>query len=589
MNAVVPEDNESLHARLKALESELERKNQRVVQLEKVNKDLNEKVQGSVGAQPTADLSELERTLTSMLTRTTMILQGSKCLYLTFDPASKELIPGKPSIGFDDADLSGFRLPPGAGLSGACFENAEPTFLYDPESSDLSPLESALFVQLGIENGLAFPLIVEKRDEETNKVVERRTVGVLWVLNKKFGGIFADEDVFLFRTLAARTAAVINAASSLIQIVEEKEQLHGMTDALSAGLVMIGRNGRVLQVNASARRVFGLAPTESLGGQLYTQLVNNDEVKEVLRRAVDDALEVEEEVTLQDAEDASRTFQIQSTMVRNEAGDVVGIAAIFSDITELKNIDKMKTAFVSTVSHELRTPMTSIKGFTSTLLMDEDGTMFSNEDRLEFYGIIDKECDRLRRLIDDLLNVSRIEAGASMQLEFDEMDLRDTLKKVILIDNGSTYKKENHTLDYTVADDVPAMVEADADKFEQILHNVVGNSLKYSPDGGAVKVAVTMQDRETMLFAVSDEGLGMTPEFLKKFGEKFARADNRDTRSINGTGIGIFLVKTFIEGHGGKMWPHSDGLGKGTTIFFTMPIKQDGEATPGALAASVAG
>ncbi len=580
LNAVASEES------IESLKAELERKNQRVAQLEKINKDLNEKVQGAA-AQPGIDLSELEKTLTGMLTRTAMILQGSKCLYLVQDPNTKELFPGKPAIGFDDVDLSELRIPPNIGLSGNCFTGGDPTFLYDVETDALASQE--IFAKLGIKNGLAFPLVVEKRDDDTNQVIERRTVGVLWVFNKRMGGIFSDEDVFLFRTLAARMAAVINQAKFISEIVEEKEQLHEMTDALSAGLIMIGRNGRVLQMNASARRVFGLGPTDALGAKTYEQLIQNEEVCASLKQAIDDQADIEVEVALSDAEDASRTFQLQSTMIRNETGDVVGTAAIFNDITELKNLDKLKTAFVSTVSHELRTPMTSIKGFVATLLMDDDGTMFANEERVEFYGIIDRECDRLRRLIDDLLNVSRIESGAAMQLDFDKMDLRDTLKRVIQIDNGSTYKKETHTLDFSIDEAVPAQIDADADKFEQILHNVVGNALKYSPDGGSVKVHVSMENPDALLFAVSDEGLGMTPEFLKKFGERFARADNRDTRSINGTGIGIFLVKTFIEAHGGRMWPDSAGLGKGTTIYFTMPTHQLEDAPQGSLAASVAG
>jgi two-component system phosphate regulon sensor histidine kinase PhoR len=222
--------------------------------------------------------------------------------------------------------------------------------------------------------------------------------------------------------------------------------------------------------------------------------------------------------------------------------------------------------------------MTSIKGFVSTLLMDEDGTMFDHTDRIEFYGIIDKECDRLRRLIDDLLNVSRIEAGASMQLVFDTVDIPEVLKKTITIENGSTYKRETHTISFEAEPDVPQIIDADPDKFEQILHNLIGNALKYSPDGGAVKVKASMvPGNEFVQFAISDQGLGMSPEFLKKFGEKFARADNRDTRSINGTGIGVFLVRNFVEGHGGTMWPDSEGIGKGTTITFTMPVKQTGD------------
>ena len=564
---------ESLKAHILALESELAQKTQAVSVLERNVADLSRKVQtANENAQPTAELSELEETLRRLMTRIAMIVQGGKCLFMIHDIDTRELYAGKPALGFTDAELDELRIGESVGASGVCHASGRSVILYDTETDSRD--DAKQFVQYGIRNGIAVPLIVEKRDEETNAVVDRKTIGVIWVFNKKFGGVFIDEDVQLLDRMSRNAAAVINTASTFRKVVEEKEQLHEMTDALTAGLVMIGRNGRVLQMNSSARRIFGLGPTEVIGSRTYEHLVADSEVREVLRKAISEETDLQEDVVLVDAEDQSRTFQIQSTVVRNEMAEIVGTAAIFNDITELKNIDKMKTAFVSMVSHELRTPMTSIKGFISTLLFDEDGTMFPHTDRLEFYGIIDKECDRLRRLIDDLLNVSRIEANAAMQLNFDQMDLRETVKKAMTINNGSTYKKENHTLKFEIEDSVPSFIEADADKFEQILHNVVGNALKYSPDGGNVKVHVKMQDPETLLFAISDEGLGMTPEFLKKFGEKFARADNRDTRSINGTGIGIFLVKNFIEGHGGRMWPYSDGLAKGTIIYFTLPIKQ---------------
>ncbi len=563
---------ESLQSRISSLEAELNQKSQAVIQLERSVRDLNQRVQtANENAQPTAELSELEDTLKRLMTRIAMIVQGAKCLFMIHDPETRELYAGKPAMGFEEGQLDDLRLGIGEGASGVCYVSGKAVILYDTETDTRQ--DCKLFATLGIRNGISVPLIVEKRDDETNAVVDRKTIGVIWVFNKKFGGIFIDEDVQLLDRMSRNAAAVINTASTFRKVVEEKEQLHEMTDALTAGLVMIGKNGRVLQMNSSARRIFGLGPTEGLGIRTYDQLVKDQSIREVLARATSDVPDLQEEVDLLDAENVSRTFQIQSTVVRNENGDMVGTAAIFNDITELKNIDKMKTAFVSTVSHELRTPMTSIKGFISTLLLDEDGTMFPHADRMEFYGIVDRECDRLRRMIDDLLNVSRIDANAAMQLNFDPMELHETLKRVIQIDNGSTYKKETHTLNFEVDENVPLLIDADADKFEQILHNVVGNALKYSPDGGAVKVHVSMQDPETLLFAVSDQGLGMTPEFLKKFGEKFARADNRDTRSINGTGIGIFLVKHFVEGHGGKMWPHSDGLGKGTTIYFTMPVK----------------
>jgi PAS domain S-box-containing protein len=580
---------ESLKAQIANLESELNQKNQAVVQLERNVRELNQKVQTATeNAQPTAELSELEETLKRLMIRIAMIVQGGKCLFMIHDPETRELYAGKPALGFEDGQLDDFRLGEGEGASGVCYSSSKSVILYDTET-DIRE-DSKAFAKIGVRNGISVPLIVEKRDEETNAVVDRKVIGVIWVFNKKFGGVFIDEDVQLLDRMSRNAAAVINTASTFRKVVEEKEQLHEMTDALTAGLVMIGRNGRVLQMNSSARRIFGLAPTESLGVRTYDQLVKDDIVRSVLVKALADETDIQEEVTITDAEDASRTFQIQSTVVRNENGDMVGTAAIFSDITELKNIDKLKTAFVSTVSHELRTPMTSIKGFISTLLMDEDGTMFQHTDRLEFYGIVDKECDRLKRLIDDLLNVSRIEAGASMLPNFEDVELHELVKKAIMIDNGSTYKKDNHTLNFDIASDVPEIIEADGDKFEQILHNLVGNSLKYSPDGGPVHLQVSMKDENTVQFAISDKGLGMTPEFLQKFGQKFARADNRDNRSINGTGIGAFLVKNFVEVHNGDMWAESEGLGKGTTAYFTLPIKQpEDDGSNASLSSRVAG
>lgn len=579
---------ESLKARILSLESELNQKTQAVSQLEKSIKDLQQRVQtANENAQPTAELSELEETLKRLMTRIAMIVQGGKCLFMIHDPETRELYAGKPALGFEDDQLEELRFNEGSGASGVCYATGKAINVYDTESDARE--DSKVFAKQGVRNGISVPLIIERRDEETNAVIDRKTIGVIWVFNKKFGGVFVDEDIQLLERMSRNAAAVINTASTFLKVVEEKEQLHEMTDALTAGLVMIGRNGRVLQMNSSARRIFGLEQGEVLGVRTYDQLVKDEIVREVLAKALASEADIQDEVTITDAENASRTFQIQSTIVKNENQEMVGTAAIFNDITELKNIDKMKTVFVSTVSHELRTPMTSIKGFISTLLMDEDGTMFQHADRLEFYGIVDKECDRLKRLIDDLLNVSRIENGASMMPNFEDIPVQELVKKAIQIDNGSTYKKDNHTLNFSIDSNVPEIIEADGDKFEQILHNLVGNSLKYSPDGGPVHLHVSMKDDETLQFAISDKGLGMSPEFLQKFGQRFARADNRDTRSINGTGIGAFLVKNFVEIHHGEMWATSDGLGKGSTVYFTIPVKQPEETSGESLSSMVTG
>lgn len=583
------ESEESWRERLRKIEAELAHRNEIIARLEKANKDLSTRVQEATEAgRAPAEMSEIEDTLKRMMTRIAMILQGSKCLFMIHHVAENELVADVPALGFDRVDLDQIRVPDSRGIAGKVFTTHEPAILYDAATDDEARLER--WAEYGVENGVCVPLIIEKRDEETNKVIERRTIGVLFVFNKRFGNIFIDEDIQLLERLAKNTAAIINSAESFRQVIKERDDVIDTIQSLSMGLVMVNKNQRITQMNHSALKIFGLKKEDLLGGKTFDSVVKDQTVQGILRRALQEETEVAEEVTLPNVDnpDLHHVFQVQSAMVRSDSGEAIGTATIFNDITEIKNVDKMKTAFVSTVSHELRTPLTSIKGFISTLVQDTDG-YYTNDDRREFYGIIDTECDRLRRLIDDLLNVSRIESGATLEMTPAPFNLRETLEKVMLIQNGSTYKR-NHTLSWHLEPDVPEVIVADQDKVEQIFHNLVGNALKYAPGGGPVEVNGRMLPGNDLIeFAITDKGIGMNESFLKKVGEKFARADNRDTRTIGGTGIGLFLVKAFVEGHGGKMWPHSDGEGQGSTFFFTIPVVQPEESGNSNLSSAVAG
>lgn len=566
---------ESLRERLKQVEAELARTKEQLGRAETANRDLSNRVNANAAAAAPADISEIEETLKRMMQRIAMIVQGSKCLFMMHDAEDDTLVGDVPAFGFDNVDVRSIRVKATAGISGEVYTTGKPTIFYDAETDDRAQLEK--FSELGIRNGLCVPLIIVKRDEETNQVLDQRTIGVVHVFNKRFGNIFIDEDIQLLERLAKNAAQIINSAESVRKIVKERDEVIDTIQSLSMGLILVNKNRRITQMNSSALKILGLRKEDLGGGRTFDQVIKAEGINDILSRSLNEESELLEEVTLPDPihPDAVHHFQLQSAIVRGESGDVIGSATILNDITEIKNVDKMKTAFISTVSHELRTPLTSIKGFISTLLSDTDG-FYDNETRLEFYGIIDTECDRLRRLIDDLLNVSRIESGATLEMNATPFNLRDMLKKVVLIQNGSTYKKPNHTLSWSLADDVPEMVDADQDKIEQVFHNLIGNSLKYAPGGGPVTVSGRLlPDGHTIEFAIADKGIGMSETFLKKVGERFARADNRDTRTIGGTGIGLFLVKAFIEGHGGRMWPASEGEGKGSTFFFTLPISQE--------------
>lgn len=581
---------ESLQEKIRTVEGELERRNQHISRLEKENKALSQRVQEASETQQQAasGISEMEETLKRMVVRVAMITQASKCLFLIHDPKTGELFADPPAHGFEDDQIKGFRIPVEGTVAGECFRDGTTQIIYDVDSDDRASKEN--LASLGVKNGMCVPLIVERRDEETGKVLERSTIGVMYVFNKRFGGVFVNEDIQLMNRMARNTAAIINMTEAFRGVQRERDEVIETIESLSMGLIMVGKSGRIAQMNNSALRVFGLKRDEIGGGKTYETVIKDEKSVDLIRRAMADEIDLGEEIALPDPEapeGSPRVFQLQSAQVRTEGGDSIGTAIILNDITQIKNVDKMKTAFVSTVSHELRTPLTSIKGFVSTLVQDTEG-YYDADTRHEFYTIIDDQCDRLKRLIDDLLNVSRIEAGNALEINVGDVNLRQIVETAMRIQESSTSKKENHTLSFEMAPEIPDIIQGDGDKVEQILANLVSNALKYSPAGGNVMVSAKMMAPDTVEFAVSDQGMGIPPEHLSKMGERFHRVDNRDTRTIGGTGIGLFLVKHLVEIHGGKMWIDSE-VGKGSTFHFSLPTTQPDEITGENLSQRVAG
>ena len=557
-------DSKSLQIRVEELEKLLSEKDIAVSALEQANKRLEERIKESESQGPGAtSLSELEEMIKRLMVRTSMLLQGEKCIFMLYDEDDGELVAAKPALGFNDAEVKAFRVPVTKGISGEVFRDQKPVILYDAVNDPRTIRENVALLK--ITNGVCVPLIVEKRDEDTNKVLERRVIGVLWVFNQRLGNVFVQEDVNLLSRYAHNLASVVASAKMYREIIEEKEELEHVIESVYAGIVMVHQNGRVMQMNSSARAMFGVDQNERLTGD-YVTLIKNDAVQQIIAKSLEEADELQEEITLMPPgeEDNERIYQVQTALVRGEDQSVMGIVAIFNDITEIRSIERMKTAFVSTVSHELRTPLTSIKGFICTLLQDVDG-FYDAETVHEFYVIIDQECDRLTRLISDLLNVSRIEAGRALDLNPGPVNLPDVVSKVVAAQKSYTNK---HEFSVQLEDDLPTIV-ADNDKVDQILTNLTNNAVKYSPKGGTITVS-GKQSNGVIQMAVTDQGMGIPKEHIEKLFDRFHRIDNRDTRKVGGTGIGLYLVKHLVEAHGGRIWVESEE-GKGSSFIFELP------------------
>jgi signal transduction histidine kinase len=236
-------------------------------------------------------------------------------------------------------------------------------------------------------------------------------------------------------------------------------------------------------------------------------------------------------------------------------------------VAALRELDRMKTELLGTVSHELRTPLGSIKGFVSTLL--EHGSKLKRDEQREFLEIIDSEADRLRELIENLLDLSRLEAGV-LRIDREPVRLGATAREV-------TRKVELAAPKHSLALDWPAAdppVKADQKRIYQVIQNLLTNAVKYSPSGGRITLSGSVRRRELEI-SVADEGLGMPATELDRIFDRFHRVQSDMARDIGGTGLGLAICKGLVEAHGGRIWAESVGEGKGSTFRFTLPLWAD--------------
>ncbi|MFN8139807.1 MAG: ATP-binding protein [Fimbriimonadales bacterium] len=546
---------EELTRKLKEAESSLE---------EIQNRGPASKPTGEVG-DDVAPISEARTTLRRLVQRIAMILQAEKVLMMFFDREAGELIGISPAFGMDEGLLDMVRIRATTGISGDVFREGRPVIFHDAVTD--SRTEGDPFALLHVTNGVTVPLVIEKRDEE-NRVTDRQTIGVLHAFNKRHGEEFNDEDVRLLERMAKSAASIISNLRLYQQVVEEKEELLHTLESLYAGLVLVNQDGKITQMNASARAIFGVGPEEI--HQSHHDVLRSKEVSDFIDAAMAGSDADQLEATIQREGKAERMYQVQVAQVRGDDGRQIGTVAILNDVTDLKNIERMKSAFVATVSHELRTPLTAIKGFVSTLLVDDS---FTIEERHEFYSIIDHECDRLTRLINDLLNIARIEAGESLKPNYGTVDVLQLMKKVLVIQKQSTHSTSKHTFVLEAPDSLPEIV-GDQDKLDQIFTNLINNAVKYSPEGGQV-IAHMKTEGDHLLIGIQDQGIGIPKEHLGRVFDRFHRVHTEDNRKIYGTGLGLFLVKHLVEQiHLGKVWVESD-LGVGSTFWVRLPMKLD--------------
>jgi signal transduction histidine kinase len=265
----------------------------------------------------------------------------------------------------------------------------------------------------------------------------------------------------------------------------------------------------------------------------------------------------------------TQELQVLSAPTRDSHGQVTGRLWMVSDVTREREVDRLKSEFVSIVSHELRTPLTSILGYTELILARK----FTPNEQREFIETIYTQAAHLSKLVDDLLDTSRIESGR-MKLNCWMVTLRQVISELA----NQLAHLEHHRLLIRMVDQLPP-VYVDRDKVKQILLNLITNAIKYSPHGGEIELTV-QEDGELpddhppgrwLIISVRDQGIGIAPEDLERIWERFYRVDNTNTRSIGGTGLGLSIARGLVELHGGRIWAESV-VGQGSIFSFTLPV-----------------
>lgn len=335
----------------------------------------------------------------------------------------------------------------------------------------------------------------------------------------------------------------------------EKERLKTLIESMGSGLLMFGREGSVNLVNGVFENTFSFRREEIIG-----KTFKEVGLPEGIERLIEDVFLTEQVHECQIRINESYV-SVYGAPVIGRHGNWLGIIVVFHDITKLIRLEKVRKDFVANVSHELRTPITSIKGFTETLL---DGAMSDELILKDFLAIIQKESDRLHLLVDDLLELSGIEQEG-FNLNIRKVSLSSIIEDAKKIVSGAIEKKRMRIISEV---DETAMIHADSDRLIQVMVNVLTNAVNYSKEETTVRVGVSATMEGTTI-VVEDEGIGIDKAELPRLFERFYRVDRARSRDSGGTGLGLAIVKHLIEAHGGTVKVESEKeIGTKFTFFF---------------------
>ncbi|CAM3648517.1 cell wall metabolism sensor histidine kinase WalK [Marinicrinis lubricantis] len=394
------------------------------------------------------------------------------------------------------------------------------------------------------------------------KVITRRATAMAeGDFNQKVQVIGNDEIGQLGHAFNYMTQRLKEALSS---IEEEKDKLASILSNMRDGVVAADEAGRIILMN---RRALQMLQTSELQ-------VSGKDVGEVLKLP-EGSSDLSEGYTAHTAlmdivrDELPEPLKVRLTFtpIKRRHGGIAGTIIVLQDVTEQEKLEQSRREFVANVSHELRTPLTTIKSYLEAL---DEGAMHDPELASKFIGVTRNETERMIRLVSDLLHLSRFDSKQAI-LHREPTDIREMLE--VVSDRFSFQLLQKHiTIELDTASDLP-LGDLDSDAIDQVLDNLVSNAIKYTPDGGSIRLSARLKEDHWIEVQIADTGQGIPKKDLERIFERFYRVDKARSRNMGGTGLGLSIAREIVRAHGGNIRIDSE-MNKGTTVTFTLPAEE---------------
>jgi len=411
---------------------------------------------------------------------------------------------------------------------------------------------------MGLLTGVGLPL-----------TIENQIIGMIFVF-RSYRGAFSREDQKLLSQFASQASIAVHNARLYTELTQQKQHLDAILESAADGIFILDPSFRFQRFNRACTRITEFSAEDVLGKE-------HDEIIRWLSR--------EPGPSLKEAEAGGWPLTPQATLyvegdLRTRSSGVISVGIIYApaistdgkllsivgslrDITKFREAEELKSTFISIISHELRTPVALIKGYVGTLRRDDaDWDAATVEESL---SVIEDETDHLASLIDDLLDASRLQAHA-MKLTMTELDIKALLQRTV--DRFRT-QSEKHTFELELPDTSP-LVSGDEQRLAQAINNLLSNAVKYSPEGGTVRVSASVRQKDVVI-CVQDEGPGIAIQDIPRIFDLFYRSVDA-SRKVPGAGLGLYLTKSVIEAHGGRIWVN-DKIDRGACLCFSLPLQ----------------